>query len=163
MANDDPIAFFITWTVYGSHLQGDERGWRRRQKGLQLPEPQLANWHTARLKFDVLLLTTRQRHLVETECDRLCNYRNWKLWAVNARSNHVHAVVTAVNFSGKSVRDQLKANCTRVLRQDDSRFRDRQVWTVGGDWECINAMDDLEIVCQYVCDAQDRKSEVSNG
>lgn len=25
MNNDDPIAFFITWTVYGTFLQGDVR------------------------------------------------------------------------------------------------------------------------------------------
>lgn len=163
MANDDPIAFFITWTVYGSHLQGDERGWRRRRKGLQLPEPQLKQWHTERLAFDVLLLSPRQRQLVESECKRHCNHRSWKLWAVNARSNHVHVVDTAVNYSGKTVRDQLKANCTRVLRQDDSGFRDRQVWSVGGDWDCVNSMDDLEVVCQYVCDAQDRMIEASSG
>jgi hypothetical protein len=34
MNSDDPIAYFITWTVYGTHLQGDERGWRRRRKGI---------------------------------------------------------------------------------------------------------------------------------
>jgi len=24
---DDPLAFFLTWTKYGSWLPGDERGW----------------------------------------------------------------------------------------------------------------------------------------
>ncbi len=28
MNNDDPIAFFITRTVYGTFLQGDLRGWQ---------------------------------------------------------------------------------------------------------------------------------------
>jgi REP element-mobilizing transposase RayT len=156
MNADDPIAFFITWTVYGTHLQGDERGWRRRGKGLQNPQPRLADWRRERLKYEIQLLSLEQRNVVEEECRKHCDHRCWKLWEVNARTNHVHAVVTAVDCSGKTVRDQLKANCTRGLREKWAAFRDRQVWSVGGDWECINSEDDLETVCQYVREAQDR-------
>ena len=28
---DDPLAFFLTWTTYGTWLPGDERGWSRSQ------------------------------------------------------------------------------------------------------------------------------------
>ena len=156
MNSDDPLAFFITWSVYGTHLQGDERGWRRRRKGPQEPKPRLAEWRRERLKHDVLLLSHEQRTKVEQECQRHCEHRHWKLWVVNARSNHVHAVVTAVDCSGKTVRDQLKANCTRGLRERWPVFCDRQVWSVGGDWECVNSEDDLESVCLYVREAQDR-------
>jgi hypothetical protein len=65
-------------------------------------------------------------------------------------------VVTAAGFSGKTVRDQLKANATRGLRAEWPEFCNRPVWTVGGDWECINTEDDLEQVVLYVRDAQDR-------
>jgi hypothetical protein len=154
--SDDPIAFFITWTAYGTHVQGDERGWRRRRKGNQLPEPRLAAWHGERLNHAALQLSSAQRAVVEHECRRHCEHRGWHVWAINARTNHVHVVVTAVECSGKIVRDQLKANCTRGLREQWPEFRDRPVWTVGGDWECINSMDDLESACQYVLDAQDQ-------
>jgi hypothetical protein len=153
---DEPLAFFITWTVYGTHLQGDQRGWRRRGKGWQEPQPQLAEWRRARLKLDLLLLSIEQRAVVESECRRHCEHRDWKLWAVNARTNHVHAVVTAVGRSGDIVRDQLKANCTRGLRAQWQVFCDRQVWSVGGDWECINTENDLMTVCENVTEAQDR-------
>ncbi|MEZ6123881.1 MAG: hypothetical protein R3C49_11970 [Planctomycetaceae bacterium] len=33
MIDNEPLAYFITWTVYGSLLQGDDRGWRKRGKG----------------------------------------------------------------------------------------------------------------------------------
>jgi hypothetical protein len=154
--SDDPIAFFITWTVYGTHLQGDERGWRRRRKGEQLPQLRLAVWRRERLKHDVVLLSPEQRVIVEQECQRHCDHRGWHLWEASARSNHVHVVVTAAGCSGKTVRDQLKANCTRGLREQWAVFRDRPVWTVGGDWECINSEDDLETGCPYVREAQDR-------
>ena len=156
MGLGDPLAFFITWTVYGSYLQGDERGWRRRRQGNQLPQPCLARWRRERLKYDVILLSPAAREVVETECHRHCDHRGWHMWAVNARSNHVHAVVAADGYSGAIVRDQLKANCTRGLRERWRDFCDRDVWTVGGDWSCINLEEDLEEVCLYVREAQDR-------
>ena len=156
MNSDDPIAFFITWTAYGTYLQGDERGWRRRSKGSQEPQPLLAEWRRDRLKYDVLLLSTPQRSKVEQMCQEHCDHRSWQLWAVSARSNHVHVVVTAAGYSGKTVRDQFKANCTRGLREQWPTFCDRPVWTAGGDWDCINSEHDLNDVCQYVREAQDR-------
>lgn len=155
MFADEPIAYFITWTVYGTHLQGDERGWRRRRRGDQAPQPRLAQWRRERLKYDVLLLSPEQRDVVTRECERHCEQRAWHVWAINARSTHVHVVATAPGVSGKIVRDQLKANATRGLRQRWPQFVGRPAWTVGGDWACINSEDDLDDVCAYVRDAQD--------
>jgi REP element-mobilizing transposase RayT len=156
MFADEPMAFFITWTVYGTHLQGDESGWRLRGQGDQPPQPLLDDWRRQRLKHDVLLLSRDQRAAVERECERHCQHRGWHAWTVNARSTHVHTVVTAAECSGTTVRDQLKANATRALRQRWPQFRERPAWTVGGDWKCINSEGDLEQVCLYVREAQDR-------
>jgi len=158
MNADDPIAYFITWTVYGTYLQGDERGWRRQMR-IEQPQPRLAQWHKERLKHSLILLSPEQRVLVEQACQHHCDHRRWKLWAVNSRSNHVHAVVTAAEHSGKTVRDQLKANCTRRLRERWAVFSVRPIWTVGGDWVCINSEDEIESVCEYVRDAQDRMGQ----
>ena len=32
---DDPLAFFITWTTYGTWLPGDDRGWVKWHQGHQ--------------------------------------------------------------------------------------------------------------------------------
>lgn len=154
---DDPLAYFITWTVYGTHLQGHEEGWRRRKKGTQPPQPLLERWRQDRLKHPVIMLDADMRAIVENEIERHCHHRDWHLWAKNTRSNHVHAVVTAQDASGKTVRDQLKANCTRGLRERWDVFRERPVWTVGGDWQCINSEEDLAVVIEYVMEVQDRK------
>ena len=154
MNNDEPIAYFITWTVYGTFLQGDERGWKKRRKGHQPPQPKLATWRRERLKYSI---DASQLSAVESEIERLAAFRGWKVWAKNARTNHVHVVVMASGFSGKKVRDQLKANCTRVLRERWDKFVDRPVWTTGGDWQCINNENELEQTVLYVAQAQDRK------
>ncbi|MBD3672934.1 MAG: transposase [Planctomycetaceae bacterium] len=156
MATDDPIAYFITWTVYGTYLQGDERFWTRRRQGEQIPQPRLMQWHQKRLKHPIVCLDEAQRLTVNEVCGKHCERRHWKLWAVNARANHVHVVVTSRGKSGKQVRDELKANATRALREEWDVFRERPVWTTGGDWKCINSEDDLETICIYVKVAQDR-------
>jgi hypothetical protein len=155
MLTDEPLAYFITWSVYGTHLQGDERGWRERRHGDQSPQPRLALWRRERLKHPVVVLSPQQRAVVERECERHCKHRGWHVWAVNVRSTHVHVFVTADGCSGKTVRDQLKANATRGLREEWAVFCDRPVWTVGGDWVCVNSEDDLEQIVLYVRDAKD--------
>ncbi|WP_417739281.1 hypothetical protein [Rosistilla oblonga] len=157
MNNDEPLAYFITFTVYGTFLQGDSRWWRSRGKGSQTPQPRLEQWHRDRLNHDVVLLDDDQRAAVEAEIHRFSEYRGWKLWKANPRSNHVHVVVTAMGYNGAKVRDQIKANCTRVIRESWPMFIDRPVWTVGGDWQCVNTEEELEQVILYAGEVQDRK------
>lgn len=153
---DEPLGYFITWTVYGTFLQGDERWWRKKRRGSQAPQPRLEQWHRDRLKHDAILLSPEDREIVASEIRSHCEYRQWRLWIANPRTNHVHAVITAPNYDGSKVRDQLKANCTRGLRQLDRRFVDRPVWTVGGDWPCLNTDEELERAILYAGQAQDR-------
>ncbi len=155
--NDEPLAYFITFTVYGTFLQGDSRWWRSRGKGLQPPQPLLEQWHRNRLNHEVVLLDEDQRAATKAEIERLSGYQGWKLWKANPRSNHVHVVVTAIGYNGAKVRDQIKANCTRVIRESWPMFVNRPVWTVGGDWQCVNTEEELERVILYAGDVQDRK------
>lgn len=158
MNDREPLAYFITFTVYGTFLQGDSRGWVSRRMRAEKPQPLLQQWHRRRLRYDVLLLTPQQRSAVEKETRRLCEFRGWTLWEVNARTNHVHSVISAFRHSGETVRNQLKANCTRALRERWPVFANRPVWSVGGDWQCINSEHDLNQVVLYAGAVQDRKS-----
>ena len=153
---DEPLGYFITWTVYGTFLQGDERWWRKKRKGSQAPQPRLEQWHRDRLIHDVVFLSDEHRAIVESETRSHCEVRQWRLWIANPRTNHVHVVATAPGYAGSKVRDQLKANCTRRLREHDKRFVDRPIWTIGGDWQCLNTEEDLEQAIMYAGQAQDR-------
>ncbi len=159
--SDAPLAFFLTFTVYGTFLQGDSRWWRSRGRGPQRPQPLLEQWHRDRLNHDVILLDESQRSVVEHEVVRLSEFRGWTLWKISVRSNHVHVVVTATNANGSKIRDQIKANCTRALREKFTQFIDRPVWSVGGDWKCINTDEDLGQVILYASEVQDRKDRDS--
>ena len=152
---DEPLAYFITWTVYGTFLHGDQRWWRQRGKQ-RAPRPKLERWHHDRLKHEIILLDEAHRKIVDAKIEEHCAKRNWKLWVVNARSNHVHVVVTSPGYQGTTVRDQLKANGTGSLRKHDIIFCDRPVWTTKGFVEVVWYEDELERVIAYAGEAQDR-------
>jgi hypothetical protein len=150
---DEPIAYFITWTTYGTWLPGDERGWCHKGDGqLQAPNELLQEIALADMKEPALELAPEQRSVVESTVARHCEIRSWTKYAINARSNHVHVVVSAPGYTPEIVRDQFKAWCTRLLKPTHSgrtRF-----WTEGASCRWINHEDDLEGAIIYVQDAQ---------
>ena len=154
---NDPITYFITWTTYGTWLPGDSRGWRKKGQGAQPPQPLLEAWCRERMMESEVVLTETQRGKVEAVCHEHATIRGWALHAVNARSNHVHLAVTA-DKGPKVVRDQFKANATRVLRENPDALRKDEIWTQGGDCEIIDGEEALERVILYITEAQDRMS-----
>ena len=152
---NDPIAFFITWTSYGTWLPGDERGWQQWGKGGVQPANELFKTTAeAKMKEPEFLLSNDDRKVVEATIDVHCQIRSWTLHKVNARTNHVHVVVTAIGYAPETVRDQFKAWCTRKLKpfhQERERF-----WSEGASCRSINCEDDLDAAVRYAGEAQDR-------
>lgn len=151
----DAITYFITWTTYGAWLPGDGRGWRKWKSGEQQPRPLLEAWCRERMKESPVLLNPSQREKVETVCRQHAEIRGWELHAVSARSNHIHIAVTA-DAAPEKVRDQFKANATRVLRQPPDAITNEKVWTRGGDVQIVDSDDGLEQVVLYINEAQYR-------
>src|SRR5262245_26539839 len=113
------IAFFSTWTTYGTWLPGDPRGWYQRGHGLREPDA-LRRFEAALLMTeDALILDAEQRRLVEKTIADHCVIRKWVLHSVNCRSNHVHVAVTAPGRTIEVPREQFKAWCTRRLKEFD--------------------------------------------
>jgi hypothetical protein len=59
--NDAPLGMFLTWTVYGTFLPGDGRGWRHRTTGPQESRPALEAWSQTHLSHETLLLDDSMR------------------------------------------------------------------------------------------------------
>ena len=113
----DPLAYFLTWSTYGTWLPGDERGWIEYRRGWQLPDSTRKLEAEAQMTEDACVLTAEQRQIVEATIAEHCRIRNWMLHAVNCRSNHLHVVVTAPGYHPDVVREQFKAWCTRKLKE----------------------------------------------
>ena len=156
MNGDGPAGLFITWTVYGTFLPGDRRGWRHRKEGVQQPRGKLEAYCRDKLKYKIELLTDAMRATVESGVTRHCKKRNWKLWGIEARTNHVHGVISVSGHDPACVRDQLKAAATRTLRDRFPMWKERSVWTAKGDIEYLDDMDEI-LLCMEYLGIQDRK------
>ena len=151
---NEMVGIFITWCTYGSWLPGDSRGWRQRRGGHQLGNAVLEKHCRSKLKSDPVRLRDCDRTTIEDACKEHCKIRGWQLFEVNARSNHVHVVVAAYQ-KPQTVRDQLKANCTRRLRLQTDPLKLERTWVKGGDCEVLFDEEELEAAILYVRDAQD--------
>ncbi|APW58649.1 transposase [Paludisphaera borealis] len=156
---DEPLAYFLTWTTYGTWLHGDDRGWNRKSESdIQHANPLFVEMARSRMRESEFRLSEVNRRLVEDTVREHCRIRSWPLHAINVRTNHVHVVVTARGYRPGAVRDQFKAWCTRRLKADNptrTRF-----WTEGASCRWINNQDDLEAAAHYVIVAQDQAGAV---
>ena len=155
------IACLITWTTYGTWLHGDARGWVQKGiSGIQEPNPEREHQARALMAESEVRLTSAQRVIIEETIRDHCRRRGWVLHAVNARSNHVHVVVTAER-DPEAVRDQLKSWCSRKLSDHAglteavARKAGRRHWfTEGGDIQKIDEEEHLQNAIHYVLEGQ---------
>jgi hypothetical protein len=151
------IAFFSTWTTYGTWLPGDPRGWYQRGRGLREPDARRRFEAALLMAEEALTLDAEQRRLVEKTIADHCAIRRWVLHSVNCRSNHVHVAVTAPDRKIELPREQFKAWCTRRLKeleQGRTSVVRENWWTERGWDEYIDDEDALMNVNLYVLDGQ---------
>jgi REP element-mobilizing transposase RayT len=155
------LGYHLTWTTYGTWLPGDERGWYESGRlGVQDPNPAREELARRLMAEAEIVLTPEQRQLVEATIRDHCTRRGWALHAVNARTNHVHAVVTA-DRDPDDVMDQLKAWCSRKLSdqagltQPVARKAGRRHWfTEGGGKNRLETEEHLRAAIEYVVEKQ---------
>jgi hypothetical protein len=111
----EPLAYHITWRTYGTWLPGSEDGWvKHKTLGIRDESAPLEKHARDLMTQDAVVLSESQRAIVEQTIRDHCQFRNWTLHAVNARSNHVHVVVSA-DIHPDQVMSQFKAWCSRRL------------------------------------------------
>jgi REP element-mobilizing transposase RayT len=156
------IAYFSTWTTYGTWLPGDDRGWFQRGKGWQEPNRKQAFAAALRMREDAIVLDPDQRRLVQKVIADHCAIRGWGLHSVNCRTNHVHVVVTALDRPIEIPREQFKSWCTRRLKEFEQVRRTagkpiivRENWWTERGWDVyIDDEDELTEVDGYVLEGQ---------
>ncbi|MFN3166716.1 MAG: transposase [Phycisphaeraceae bacterium] len=155
----DPLAYFLTFHTYGSWLHGRREGsvdYRHRSYGqAHLPpdDRQLAR-RQQQMKHPEIVLDAAKREAVFDSIQETCGYRDWNLWALHVRENHVHAVVTAINTKPEKVLSDLKAYATRKLRKSKLIGVDRPLWSEHGSTRYL--WDEAEVYekCDYTLNQQ---------
>jgi hypothetical protein len=157
----EPLAYFLTWTTYGSWLPGDRRGWAHHGL-IRVPNQRLRRIAEARSHGARIVLCVAARERVERTIGDHCRLRAWHLHAVHCRVEHVHVVVTAGGRSPHVVMGELKAWCSRALATvapeagTPGRVR---TWTRGGSCRRLYDVDAVERVVTYVRECQDAPRE----
>jgi REP element-mobilizing transposase RayT len=156
---DQPLAFLITWTTYGTRLHGDERGSFDRIEGYVQPSERRQLAAEALMTDDPVYLTPEQRAAVDAVLVERCAIEGWLLHARNVRTNHVHVVVS-VPIAGKLIRSRLKARTSAQLSDDaglgpaPGKNGARRWWTEKGDIQPIWDERHLEAAIRYVNELQ---------
>jgi hypothetical protein len=151
---NNPLAFFLTWTTYGSWLPGDARGWTDHRGTIRDPNPRLRRIATGSLKRESVVLGPTDRDQVEQAIREHCRFRGWHLLAASCRSTHVHVVVAAENRRPEEVLRSLKAWCSRQLAARAMCSTSR--WSRGGSVRRLYESRGVEAVVVYVAELQDR-------
>ena len=131
-----PLAYLITIRSFGTWLHGDERysvdrhgfnvyGTPRRSPNVQLIEVMNDN-----NRQGPILFTGEQCQVIEQAIKEVCHFRAYDLLAVNARTNHAHAVVSAQS-KPEPIADAFKSYSTRKLRETGLIRKDVRRWARG--------------------------------
>jgi REP element-mobilizing transposase RayT len=129
---NQPLAYFITFTTYGTWLHGDSRNSVIRNNNfpkLIAPNSRLYLQKQQTLKYPPVRLNSNQRSIVLETVIRHSKLKNWNLFAVHVRSTHIHAILYT-NRKVDTVMTALKTWSTRQLRS--SGYKNPKFWTVNG-------------------------------
>ena len=123
------IGYMLTWTTYGTWLQGDQRGYVK--KGLLLRGNQgLEQSNQDRLKGNPVKLKQREKHIVRQSLADEAEKLAQKIYALAVCSNHVHIVVKYISEPIDGVVCAYKNASIKALKDNGI---DGKIWTKGYD------------------------------
>ncbi len=153
--NEFPLAFLITVRTYGTWLHGDERGSVDVHGKNIYGSPKISQSDNLKdrmkenLKDEIFILTEKQREAVEVSIKETCNARNYNLLALNVRTNHLHAVVSAQS-KPEIIINGFKSHATRKLKETYLIIKDTRVWSRGGSRRYLWKKHNLDLAIDYV-------------
>lgn len=153
-----PLAYFITFTTYGTWLQGRDPGWVDREHneyGTPIPptDREREALHRNRMRQPEYRLDEARRAVVLQTILEVASHRKWRVWAVHVRSNHAHVVVAAPVKPEKVMAD-FKAWASRRLREAFGEEADRDRWTQHGSTKYLWSEESLAEKVEYVVGGQ---------
>jgi hypothetical protein len=140
------FGYMLTWTTYGSWLQGDRRKYVKNGKILD-PNPLLESKNKENMKYPKVSLTTAQREIIEKAITDKSIVLNQKVYVIAIRKSHIH-LVTDCNFISAASAVSHYKNAAR-LAMESNGFVGR-LWTKGFSVRYCFDENQLNKVIQYV-------------
>jgi REP element-mobilizing transposase RayT len=129
-----PLAYFITYTTYGTRLHGDDRGSvdqsHNRYGSPYLPASKpRRTFERSAMAEPPFVLGGRTRAIVHDAIVAHASFLAWTLHVDNVRTNHLHVIVTAP-LEPELVMGQFKSWSSRCLH--NAGLQRRHFWTPHG-------------------------------
>jgi len=138
--------YMLTWTTYGTWLQGDDRGYVSNGKILNA-NPVLRTANAQRLKNSVIFLTREQCEVVHKAILDEAKILGQEILAAAVCSDHAHLVAKVVGYSMEEVVSHYE-NAARIALQSNGFVG--KLWTKGFDKRFCYAKQDLQSRIIYV-------------
>jgi REP element-mobilizing transposase RayT len=155
-----PLAYFITFTTYGTWLPGSAKGkcsvdTEHNAFGTPFvaPNPEREQQAREAMVQPPYVMSASERDIVCQAIVELARDRGWRLWAVHVRSNHVHAVVSAERDPDRIMSD-MKGRASRDLTQAGFDGSERRRWTRHGSTQHLFRDDEVAVKIRYTLDQQ---------
>ena len=123
------LGYMVTWTTYGTWLQGDKRGFVKKGKILGTSKG-LEQANKERRSGNGIKLKKRQREVVRNTIVQEAERIGEKVLAMSVWSNHVHVVIEVGGKSVDKIMSRLKNVAYYALRE---RGAEGRIWTSGYD------------------------------
>jgi REP element-mobilizing transposase RayT len=153
--NEFPLAYLITIRTFGTWLHGDERhSVGRHGKNIYgtpdiFPNQKLNEKMSNELNQSAIIFNELQRKNVDSAIRELCKQRKYYLQAINVRTNHVHAVVSA-QMKPERIADAFKAFATKKLREENLFGTELKIWSRGRSRRYLWKPRHVELAINYV-------------
>ncbi len=153
-----PHAYLITFHTYGTWLHGTSRGSVVRTRNVP-GTPVISgdpDWERERLRTQrcaAFVLDAAQRGIVDRTIREVCRFRNWDLFELNVRTNHVHVVVNSPSAPERIMND-LKTYATRRMREAGALAAGQIAWTRHGSTRYLWDERSVALACEYVREGQ---------
>lgn len=157
------LAYFLTFSAYGTRLPGSEKGWVDAQHSAygspSLPGNHRRNaYWEAHLNESPWILHSEARRITLEALISVCGYRGWTAHALHIRTTHVHGVVAAETTPERML-SNFKAYATRALRRFLTHDRRRRYWTHHGSTRYLWTNASVIAAVDYVLNGQGEKME----
>jgi REP element-mobilizing transposase RayT len=123
------LGYMVTWTTYGSWLQGDEQGYVKAGQTL-LKNEKIETANRKLQKYDPIILSKSEKEIIRQAILEEASAQGHKIHAIAVCTNHVHIVAEPCKFSIEDIVSRYKNKSTFSLRKFG---RPGRLWTKGFD------------------------------
>ena len=164
-----PLAYFITFSTYGTWMHGTEKAEgsvddEHNAYGAPFVEADAKREQVEReaMTQPAYSMDAPRREIVRDAIVTLALEKGWRLWAVHARTNHVHVVIAAPRGPGRLMSD-MKARASRDLSRAGFENAERRRWTRHGSTKHLFRESDVQEKINYTLYEQGPPMSIYDG